>query len=100
LFLITKSLEGNADLQDGACEASHGALWEILPGFDSLLTHFEELEQRAKAGDFLDHPGIQSSITLAWNKTSEYYLKTDVSIAWMAAVVLHPRIKWKYFEDN
>lgn len=100
LFRMTKSLEGNADLQDGACKASHGALWEILPGFDSILAHFEQLETRAKNGEFNEHPGIQSSITEAWNTAKEYYGKTDASIAWMAALVLHPRFKWKYFDDN
>jgi len=44
LFLLTKSLEGNADMQDGACKASHGALWEILPVFDHVLSYFEQLE--------------------------------------------------------
>ena len=30
----------------------------------------------------------------------EYYKRTDLSIAWMAALVLNPRFKWRYFEDN
>jgi hypothetical protein len=100
LFLATKSLEGNAQLKEGALKASHGALWELLPVFEYILKHFEDLQVQAQRGDFNDHPGIQSSITLAWNKTAEYYKKTDASVAWMAAVVLHPRFKWKYFDDN
>ena len=43
LFLLTKSLEGNADLKEGTQQASHGALWEILPVFDHVLSHFETL---------------------------------------------------------
>jgi hypothetical protein len=93
-------LEGNAQLKEGALKASHGALWELLPIFEYILKHFEDLQVQAQRGDFNDHPGIQSSITLAWNKTAEYYKKTDASVAWMAAVVLHPRFKWKYFDDN
>jgi len=100
LFYATKSLEGNADLTEGAKKASHGALWELLPVFEHILKHFEDLQTRAAAGEFHDNPRIQSSITLAWNKTVEYYKKTDASIAWMAAVVLHPRFKWRYFEDT
>jgi hAT family C-terminal dimerisation region len=98
LFLITKSLEGNPDLIDGARKASHGALWEILPTFEFLLTHFEGLEKEAKAGKFNDHRGIQSSITLAWNTTKKWYGKTDNSIAWVAGVALHPRFKFNWFD--
>jgi hypothetical protein len=98
LFRLTKDLEGNADLKDGVCKASHGALWEILPVMDHV-SHFEGLEKQAKAGDFNRYPGIQNSITEAWNKTNGYYTKTGASIAWVAAVVLHPRFKWLYFEN-
>jgi hypothetical protein len=100
LFYCTKSLEGNADLTDGARKASYGALWEVLSVFEDILSTFESLEQQAKNGDFNDHPGIQSLITLVWNKTQEYYIKTDALIAWMALLVLHPRWKWAYFEKN
>jgi hAT family C-terminal dimerisation region len=100
LFRATKSLEGNTKLKEGARKASHGALWELLPVFEHILKHFEDLQTRASSGEFNGNPRIQSSITLAWNKTVEYYKKTDASIAWMAAVVLHPRFKWRYFEDN
>jgi hypothetical protein len=100
LFRLTKDLEGNTDLKDGACKASHGALWELLPAFEYILAHFESLEEDSKAGKFHGHPGIQSSITLAWNKAKEYYGLTDASIAWVAALVLHPRFKWVYFEKN
>ena len=100
LFYFTKDLEGNADMQEGAGKASHGSLWEVLPVFDSILSHFEKSETEAKAHKFKDHLGIQSSITLAWNAANNWYGKTDHSIAWIAALVLHPRFKFKYFEDN
>jgi hypothetical protein len=93
LYKCTKDLEGNATLQERAGRASYGTLWELLPVFDFILNHFKQLEIRAKRGEFNNSPRIQSLIILAWNKTSEYYQKTDASIAWMAAVVLHPR--WK-----
>jgi hypothetical protein len=100
LFLCTKDLEGNAKLKEGALKASHGSLWELLPVFEHILNHFELLQSQARRGVFNQHKGIQSSITLAWTKTQEYYNKTDASIAWMASVVMHPRFKWRYFEDN
>jgi hypothetical protein len=100
LFYATKSLEGNTTLKEGARKASHGALWELLPVFEHILKHFEDLQIRATNGEFSGNPRIQSSITLAWSKTVEYYKKTDASIAWMATVVLHPRFKWRYFKEH
>jgi hypothetical protein len=100
LFMLTKNLEGNADLPSGAKQASHGALWEVLPCFEHVLSHFEDLETRSKAGEFKDHPGIQSSITLAWNTTKKWYNKTDASITWVASIVLHPRFKFQWFEEH
>src|SRR5271168_5406254 len=50
IFYLTKDLEGNADLPDGARKASHGSLWEVLPTFEHVLAHFENLEKEAKAG--------------------------------------------------
>lgn len=46
-----------------------------------ILTHFKDLEKQAKEGRFNRYKGIQSSITLAWQKTTDYYEKTDASIA-------------------
>lgn len=100
LFYITKGLEGNANIDEDAGKASHGALWEQLPLLEHVLTHFEGLEKQAKAGKFNKHRGIQSSITLAWQKTQVYYEKTDASIAWMASLVLYSRWKWAYFDKN
>jgi hypothetical protein len=98
LFRATKDLEGNANLQEKAGKASYGALWECLPTFDHLLEHFEQLQIQASAGFFEYNPRIQQSITLAWQKTKDYYARTDHSTAWIAALVLHPRIKWIYLE--
>ena len=89
LFRITKALEGNTKLSEGAGKPSHGALWEVLPAFEGLLAHFERLQRAAENGDFNER--IQQSITLAWNKAKEYYVKTDLSVAWQASLVLHPR---------
>ncbi len=100
LFHVTKALEGNADLKDGDCKASHGQLAELLPVFEFILDHFEKLEKQSKAGVFDNHIGIQNSITLAWNKAKDYYGKTDESVAWIAATVLNPKFKFKYFEEK
>jgi len=100
LFHTTKALEGNADFKDSDYKASHGQLGELLPVFEYILAHFEDLDKKAKAGAFNDHPGIKQSINLAWNKASDYYGKTDESVAWIALTVLNPKFKMKYFEDK
>ena len=100
LFRLTKSLEGNSDLKEAGGKPSHGALWEVLPVLEHILGYFEDLQTKAVAGEFAGNQRIQSSITLAWNKTREYYTKTDASIVQIASLVLHPRIKWQYFQKN
>ena len=82
LFRITKALEGNTKLNEGEGKPSHGALWEVLPAFEGLLRHFEVLQQQAASGDFNANGRIQQSITLAWGKAQEYYIETDLSVAW------------------
>ena len=100
LFFLTKGLEGNVDLTEEAGQPSHGALWETLLVLEHIMAHFEGLETQSKAEDFNNHVGIQQSITLAWEACLKWYRKTDDSIAWQAAMVLHPRFKWSYFEEN
>jgi len=56
LFRATKSLEGNTKLKEGARKASHGALWELLPVFEHILKHFEDLQTRASYGEFNGNP--------------------------------------------
>jgi len=51
-------LEGNYNFKDGARKASYRTLWEVLPVFEFILTHFEKLEMQAKAGAFDSHFGI------------------------------------------
>jgi hypothetical protein len=37
-------------------------------------------------------------LNLGEKKLDEYYQKTDQSLVYVAAVVLHPRLKWKWLE--
>jgi hypothetical protein len=37
-------------------------------------------------------------VNLGWKKLDEYYQKTDQSPVYVAAVVLHPGLKWKWLE--
>lgn len=113
----TKTLEGCAK------EGHHGALWECLPAMELLLKQLEDLKFQYP---LLDHYPVISrasqsrrrnaappppsellvdqffaiSINNAWVKLDKYYNLTDRSIAYVAAVVLNPAHKWKYFEKH
>jgi hypothetical protein len=100
LFYLTKGLEGNAKMTEGAGEPSYGSLWESLIVLEHIMAHFEGLETQAKRHEFDDHEGIQQSITLAWQACQKWYRKTDDSVAWQASMVLHPLYKWSFFEKQ
>ena len=100
LFLLTKGLEGNAKMTEGALEPSYGALWEFLIVLEHIIAHFESLETQSKQHQFDDYEGIQQSITLAWQACLKWYRKTDDSMAWQASMMLHPLYKWSFFEKN
>ena len=89
LFCLIKKLEGSIILVDSTYKVLYSILQEILPVFEYMLSYFEQLKVRAKTGEFKNYLGIQSLITLAQNKTKEYYSKTDASIVQIAALVLY-----------
>lgn len=65
----------------------------MLPALEYLLKHLEDLRRIYK-----DDVWIQIRIDAAWDKLNKYYNKTDDTMAYMAATVLNPLYKWKYFE--
>ena len=46
----------------------------------------------------LEYRMLCVGINLAWQKLDEYYSKTDQSPVYVAAVVLHPGLKWTWLE--
>ncbi|THV84951.1 hypothetical protein D6D29_02746 [Aureobasidium pullulans] len=46
----------------------------------------------------LEYRMLCVGVNLAWKKLDEYYTKTDQSPVYVAAVVLHPRLKWKWLK--
>ena len=81
----------------------------MLLTFEKLLSHFESLRVRypiAETVSSVDHSLLTSqhhfttSINLGWQKLNKYYNKLDKTPVYVAAVVLHPRIKWRYLEKR
>ena len=59
-----------------------------------------KLEHMKTQQVFANDTHFKASINLGWKKLDEYYTKLDESPIFCAAVVLHPRQKWRWFEKH
>lgn len=106
---ILKPLKDATKLLQGSAGGKFGAIWQVLPTFEKRLSHFESLrvqypiaETISSVEDTLITPQhhFTTSINLGWQKLNEYYNKLDETPVYVAAVVLHPRMKWRYLEKR
>ena len=95
----TKRLEGRGKDAEGRVGGGHyGAIAEVIPVFEYILTYYEQRVEAYEAVDYNAHdeaPEDHLAINLraAWAKASDYYNKLDLSPAYYAATLLHPRYK-------
>lgn len=47
-----------------------------------------------------DGDRVCTNINLGWAKLMKYYTKTDLSAAYVAALILHPRYNWCWLKKN
>jgi hypothetical protein len=92
LKTATKRLEGHGK------SGGFGAIAEIIPVFEVLLSKFEDQLQNYESVDHDQHdetPEDHLAIKLraAIVKACHYYSKLDLSPAYYAATILHPRYK-------
>lgn len=80
-----------------AREGSHGIIWETVAAMDYMLTH---LETSAKEVAHEHDSYYRVGIDLDHTKAKEYYRQSDRTPVYRAAIVLHPGLKWAYFERN
>jgi hypothetical protein len=90
----------------------YGALWEVLPTIELLLKDIKVFVHRyspvvsTSDGDMLEHWSptkdryLYNSLQLGWEKLDKYYRLTDDSSAYVAAIALHPRFKWRWIRRN
>ncbi|KAI1569536.1 Dimer-Tnp-hAT domain containing protein [Pyrenophora tritici-repentis] len=88
----TKRLEGRGK------SGRFGAIAEIIPVFEYILSYYEQRVKAYEAVDYNAHdeaPEDHLAINLCavWAKISEYYAKLDDSPAYYAATILHPYYK-------
>jgi hypothetical protein len=95
----TKRLEGRGRDADGRVGGGrYGAIAEVIPVFEYILTYYE---QRVKAYESVDYNAhneapedhLLINLRAAWAKADNYYSKLDLSPAYYAATLLHPRYK-------
>lgn len=103
------------------CTGRYGALWEVLPTIELLLQEIKVFVDRySSVGDII--PDISNSdnsqdwssqdwspikdrylhnnLQLGWQKLDKYYQLTDNSSAYVAAIALHPRYKWRWIQKK
>ena len=90
--MATKRLEGRGK------GGRYGAIAEIIPVFEYLLSYYEERVKTYDAVNFNAHKEapedhLAINIRAAWAKINEYYAKLDLSPAYYVAIILHLRYK-------
>lgn len=94
-YILTKTMEGNANKPDA--EGGHGAVWETLKTMDYMFMKFK----RAAEDTHLEEAShLKSGIDCGWAKLEEYYLKSDMTPVYRAALALHPSYGYDYFERH
>jgi hypothetical protein len=90
----------------------YGALWEVLPTIELLLQDIKVFVDRYSpvvstlAGDMPEYWSptkdqyLHNSLQLGWEKLDKYYRLTDDTSAYIAAVALHPRFKWRWIQKK
>jgi hypothetical protein len=76
-----------------ACEGHYATVERILPIMEFLLDILEKGKD-----EYAEHPFIGPCTKYGWAKIEKYYKLSDQSPAYIAAVVMCPNRKWKFFE--
>jgi hypothetical protein len=92
LKAATERLEGRGK------SGGFGAIAELIPVFEYILSYYEQRLKAYKAVDYNAHnkaPEDHLAINLraAWAKANNYYAKLDLSPAYYTATILHPYYK-------
>jgi len=95
----TKRLEGRGKDADGRVGGGrYGAIAEVIPVFEFILTYYEQRIKAYEAVDYNAHDEAPEdhlviNLRAAWAKANDYYNKLDLSPVYYAATLLHPRYK-------
>jgi len=74
-----------------------GALHDVLTSMDYCLTQLEDAKKKLTKTSTITW---RTSVNLGWQKLDQYYHMTDDNPAYTIAIVLHPCMKFKWFEKH
>lgn len=94
-YVLTKTMEGTANKPD--TEGGHGAVWETLKIMDYIFIKFK---RAAEDTQLEETSHFKSGIDCGWAKLEEYYVKSDITPVYRAALALHPSYGYDYFERH
>lgn len=132
---ILEPVKTATGLLQGEAGGRYGCIWQVLPTFERLLEHFEQLrlqypvrkptmetvqkQHQQSPMSFNEHHSftadavssmsnefatfethLSTNINLGWQKLNDYYDKLGDTSIYVAAVVLHPRMKWRWIEKH
>lgn len=87
----TKRTEGIAK------QGSYGALWEVVVALTALEAHLRGWQEKLQA-DETANPNLVRAIDRGFKKLQKYLDEVLATPAYAAAAVLHPRLKYSFFE--
>lgn len=76
-------------------ESDNSTLCDALIGIDFCLGLYETAETEYK-----DHPVLGPMFNTGWETMEKYYILTDRTPAYSAAIILHPSRKWAWIEKQ
>ncbi|KAK5728123.1 hypothetical protein LTS12_027362 [Elasticomyces elasticus] len=83
-----------------------GATWQVLYVYKEPFRHFEDLKicyplhLTAEPDDLGSEHYLRFNIKSVWTKLIDRYEKLDDTPVYVAEVVLHPRVKWRWIEKR
>ena len=80
-------------------DSLHGSIGSILWGMNMLLTVLKEARKKGSDIRALDSP-FQIVLNYTWGILNKYYSETDKCRMYVVSLVLNPRMKYDYFEQN
>ena len=81
--------------ESGGCQ--HGNLHNALRAIDWLMS---KLEQHKAELRYQPHSHFKAMINLGWKKLNKYYVLSDTTPAYRAAILGHPHFKDRWFESQ
>jgi hypothetical protein len=96
--IVLRVLEGDGRVRERVDKSlkAYGLIWHVVISFEFMLETLEEAKNLLVDGDHANHWRV--AVNCAWDVLDKYYQRLDDCPAYYAAVALHPRYRWRYFE--